>query len=553
MSALLKHPLTPRSMAPRSTASSKTVKLAVSLALSASLLVSAAEAKTFDLQTASVQDIQDAVASGKLSYEKLVKLYLARIEAYDKKGPTLNSVITLNAKAIETAKALDAERKSKGLRSPLMGIPVLAKDNYDTADMPTSGGSWVLATSVPYEDAPSIKQLRDAGAIILAKMNMDEFAHGGVGYSSRLGQTKNPHDPRRIPNGSSGGTGAGLAAWYAPLGLGSDTGGSIRGPSSANGVVGIKPTNGLISRSGIMPCVLSFDTGGPMARTVYDAALALGVMTGVDPKDPLTSTSAGLYFKDYTTFLKKDSLKGVHIGVIRDLQGTDPEVDRVFNESLEELKKQGAILVDNLHWPAVAQQVRTTIMDPIRAEVKDNYKDYLGTLRPGFPKTITELAMKGMELKSAQGEFKPHPSVFERFKALGEREPLTSLSYTSTKNFGMPFLQGQVRGLLELNKVDVLVYPTRPKQPDMIDPNIANIVDRVNAPSFTSIANATQFPDVIVPAGVTKENMPVTISFFGPAYSEPRLLSYAYAYEQATHHRVAPATTPSLPGEKFEY
>jgi len=434
-----------------------------------------------------------------------------------------------------------------------MGIPILAKDNYDTADMPTSGGSWVLATSIPYEDAPSIKQLRDAGAIILAKMNMDEFAHGGVGYSSRLGQTKNPHDLRRIPNGSSGGTGAGLAAWYAPLGLGSDTGGSIRGPSSANGVVGIKPTNGLISRSGIMPCVLSFDTGGPMARTVYDAALALGVMTGVDPKDPLTSTSAGLYFKDYTTFLKKDSLKGVHIGVIRDLQGTDPEVDRVFNESLEELKKQGAILVDNLHWPAVAQQVRTTIMDPIRAEVKDNYKDYLGTLRPGFPKTITELAMKGMELKSAQGEFKPHPSVFERFKALGEREPLTSLSYTSTKNFGMPFLQGQVRGLLELNKVDVLVYPTRPKQPDMIDPNIANIVDRVNAPSFTSIANATQFPDVIVPAGVTKENMPVTISFFGPAYSEPRLLSYAYAYEQATHHRVAPATTPSLPGEKFEY
>jgi len=548
MSALLKQPLTPRS-----TATSKAVKLAVSLALSASLLMSAAEAKTFDLQTASVQDIQDAVASGKLTYEKLVKLYLARIEAYDKKGPTLNSVITLNAKAIETAKALDAERKSKGLRSPLMGIPVLAKDNYDTADMPTSGGSWVLATSIPYEDAPSIKQLREAGAIILAKMNMDEFAHGGVGYSSRLGQTKNPHDPRRIPNGSSGGTGAGLAAWYAPLGLGSDTGGSTRGPSSANGIVGIKPTNGLISRTGIMPCVLSFDTGGPMARTVYDAALALGVMTGVDPKDPLTSTSAGLYFKDYTPFLKKDSLKGVHIGVIRDLQGTDPEVDRVFNESLEELKKQGAILVDNLHWPAVAQQVRTVIMDPMRSEVKDNYKDYLGTLRPGFPKTITELAMKGLELTSPQGEFKPHPSVFKRFKDLGEREPLTSLSYTSTKNFGMPFLQGQVRGLLELNKVDVLVYPTRPKQPDMIDPNIANIVERVSAPSFTSIANATQFPDVIVPAGVTKENMPVTISFFGPAYSEPRLLSYAYAYEQATHHRVAPATTPSLPGEKFEY
>ncbi len=512
-----------------------------------------AQAKTFDLQTASVQDIQAAVASGKLSYEKLVNLYLARIEAYDKQGPALNSVITLNSKAIETARALDAERKSKGLRSPLMGIPILAKDNYDTADMPTSGGSWVLAKSVPYEDAPSIKQLRDAGAIILAKVNMDEFAHGGVGFSSRLGQTKNPHDLKRIPNGSSGGTGAGLAAWYAPLGLGSDTGGSIRGPSSANGVVGIKPTNGLISRTGIMPCVLSFDTGGPMARTVYDAALALGFMTGVDYRDPLTSTSEGLYYKDYTQFLKKDALKGVRIGVIRDLQGTDAEVDRVFNESLEELKKQGAILVDNLHWPAIAMQVRTTISEPVRAEVKDNYLNYLGTLRPGFPKTITELALKGMELTSAQGEFKPHPSVFQRFKALGEQPALTALSYTSAKNFGMPFIQGQVRGLLENNKVAALVYPTRPKQPDLIDPNTPNIVERVSAPSFTSIANVTQFPDVIVPAGVTKDNMPVTISFFGVAYSEPKLLSYAYSYEQATQHRVAPATTPSLPGEKFEY
>lgn len=530
-------------------ASSRTLAMAVGLALVGPM----AHAKTFDLQTASVQDIQDAVASGKLSYEKLVKLYLARIEAYDKKGPSINSVITLNAKAIETAKALDAERKTKGLRSPLMGIPVLAKDNYDTADMPTSGGSWVLANSVPYEDAPSIKQLRDAGAIILAKVNMDEFAHGGVGFSSRLGQTRNPHDLNRIPNGSSGGTGAGLAAWYAPLGLGSDTGGSIRGPSSANGVVGIKPTNGLISRTGIMPCVLSFDTGGPMARTVYDAALALGFMTGVDYRDPLTSTSEGLYFKDYTQFLKKDALKGVRIGVIRDLQGTDPEVDRVFNQSLEELKKQGAILVDNLHWPAIAMQVRATISEPVRAEVKENYKDYLGTLRPGFPKTITELALKGMELTNPQGEFKPHPSVFQRFKTLGEREPLTSLSYTSAKNFGMPFIQGQVRGLLESAKVEALVYPTRPKQPDVIDPNMANIVDRVNAPSFTSIANVTQFPDVIVPAGITKDNMPVTISFFGVAYSEPKLLSFAYAYEQANPHRVAPNSTPSLPGEKFEY
>lgn len=526
---------------------------AIGLSLVTLAFAPLANAKTFDLQTASIQDIQAAVASGKLSYEKLVKLYLARIDAYDKKGPKLNSVITLNSKAIETARALDAERKAKGLRSPLMGIPVLAKDNYDTADMPTSGGNFSLAESIPYADAPSIKQLRDAGAIIIAKVNMDEFAHGGIGYSSRLGQTLNPHDPRRHPAGSSGGTGAGLAAWFAPLGLGSDTGGSIRGPSSANGVVGIKPTNGLISRTGIMPCVLSFDTGGPMARTVYDAALALGFMTGVDPKDPLTSTSAGLGYKDYTQFLKKDALKGVRVGVIRNLAGTDPEVDRVFNESLEELKKLGAVLVDPVIYPAAVMNNRASVMDPIRAEVKDNYVAYLGSLKPGFPKTVTELAEQGAKLTAPKGEFQPHPSVFTRFKALGEREPLTSITYTSAKHYGMPAVKGAVLGLMEEKQVEVFVYPTRAKQPELIDANTPNIVDRVSAPSLTSIANVTQFPDVIVPAGLTNEKMPVTISFFGPAYSEPKLLSYAYSYEQATKHIVAPATTPSLPGEKFEY
>lgn len=514
-----------------------------------------ADATTFTLETAGIEDIQAAVDAGALSYEKLTQLYLARIAAYDKKGPSLNTVITLNKKALETARALDQEFKAKGRRSPLHGIPILAKDNYDTADMPTSGGTFVLANSIPLRDAPSIKQLRDAGAIILAKVNMDEFAHGGVGYSSRLGQTRNAHDPRRIPAGSSGGTGSGLAAWFAPLGLGSDTGGSIRGPSSANGVVGIKPTNGLVSRTGIMPCVLSFDTGGPMARSVYDVALALGYMTGVDPQDPLTANSAGLFYKDYTQFLKKDALKGVRLGVIRDYKGTDPEVDRVFDAALEELKAQGATLVDPVTFPAIALNNRANVMEPMRAEVKDNYVDYLGTLRPGFPKTVTELAEQGMKLTAPRGEFQPHPSVFTRFKALGERPPITSLSYTSAKLHGMEAVQGAVLGLLEEKQLDALVYPTRSRQPEMINPEIAKIVDRqpLSPPSLTSIANVTQFPDVIVPAGLTREKMPVTISFLGPAYSEPKLLGYAYSYEQATHHRVSPSTTPALSGERFEY
>jgi amidase len=529
------------------------MKLKKLIALCAALLlVAQVDAATFNLESAGVQDIQAAVDAGALTYEKLVSLYIARINAYDQKGPQLNSVITLNPKALETARALDAEYKAKGRRSPLHGIPVLAKDNYDTADMPTSGGTFLLANSVPYQDAPTIKQLREAGAIILAKVNMDEFAHGGIGFSSRLGQTHNPHDPRRHPAGSSGGTGAGLAAWFAPLGLGSDTGGSIRGPSSANGIVGIKPTNGLVTRTGIMPCVLTFDTGGPMARTVYDAALALGFLTGVDPKDPLTSTSAGLYYKDYTQFLKKDSLQGVRLGVVRDYAGTDAEVDRVFNESLEELKKLGAVLVD-FNYPAAVLQSRASVMEPIRAEVKDNYLAYLSTLRPGFPKTVTEIGEQGLKLTQPKGQFQPHPSVFTRFKALGERPPITALSYTSAKQYGMPAVRGAVLGVLEEKQLDAIVYPTRSRRPEIIDPETPKIVDRPSAPSLTSIANITQFPDVIVPAGVTSDKMPVTISFFGPAYSEPRLLAYAYTYEQATHHRVSPSTTPGLPGERFEY
>jgi len=522
------------------------------LALCACLHLSA---RTFDLETASIGDIQDAVSSGALTYEKLMTLYLARIEAYDKKGPALNTVITLNPNALAEARALDAERKAKGPRGPLHGIPVLVKDNYDTYDLPTSGGCWVLAESVPYADAPMIKSLRDAGAIMIAKVNLDEFAHGGIGFSSRGGQTLNPHDPRRHPAGSSGGTGSGLAAWFSPLGLGTDTGGSIRGPSSANGVVGIKPTNGLLSRTGIMPCTLSFDTGGPMARTVYDVALSLGFMTGYDPKDPLTSTSLGLSHTDYTKFLKKDALKGARIGVIRDYTGTDPEVDRVFNASLTELKSLGAVIIDDLRYPTMVIENRATVMDPMRAaEVRQNYADYLGTLRPGFPKTIGELAAKGFTLTQANGKFVPHPSVYTRFKGFSEGPyDVTSLSYLGPKIHGMAAVSDAVLGIFEQHKLDVIVYPTRSRQPEIIDPNVANVVDRARAPSLTSIANVTQFPDVIVPAGLTNEKMPVTISFFGPAYSEPKLLAYAYAYEQATHHLVSPGTTPALPGEKFDY
>src|SRR5438034_4269860 len=270
--------------------------------------------KTIELDSATIADINAAFDAGTLTAEKLVQMCLARIAAFDRKGPALHAVIALNPKALDVARALDAERKAKGRRSPLHGIPVVLKDNYDTFDLPTTGGSVLLEGSIPSKDAFVVKKLRDAGAIILAKVNMSEFASAGA-YSSLGGQSLNPHDLTRSPSGSSGGTGVAIAAAYAPLGMGTDTGGSIRGPSTSNGIVGLKPTHGLLSRSGIIPLALSFDTGGPMARSVTDVAIALGVMTGVDAADTATSKSDGKFETDYAKYLLADALNGARIGI----------------------------------------------------------------------------------------------------------------------------------------------------------------------------------------------------------------------------------------------
>src|SRR5881409_3366048 len=311
--------------------------------------ICAASAKDIDLDRATIADLNAAFNAGTLTSEKLVQLCIARIQAYDREGPSLPAVMTLNSKAIETARALDAERKAKGPRSPLHGIPVVLKDNYDTFDMPTTGGSILLEGSIPSKDAFVVKKLRDAGAIILAKLNMSEFASGGT-YSSLGGQSLNPHDLSRGPSGSSGGTGVAVAAAYAPIGMGTDTGGSIRGTSTSNGIVGLKPTHGLLSRSGIIPLALSFDTGGPMARSVYDVAVALGVMTGVDAADAATKKSEGVLRTNYTKELRADALNGARIGVARDFLGSDADVDWVVESALEAMRKAGATVVD-VHYP----------------------------------------------------------------------------------------------------------------------------------------------------------------------------------------------------------
>ena len=250
-------------------------------------------AQTIEFDALTVAEINVAFDSGKLTSEQLVQLCLARIKAYDRQGPSLRAIIALNPKAVETARALDVERQAKGRRSPMHGIPVVLKDNYDTFDLPTTGGSVLLEGSMPPDDAFMVRKLREAGAIILAKVNMSEFASAAA-MSSIIGQSLNPHDLTRSPSGSSGGTGVAIAAAYAPIGLGTDTGGSIRGPANSNGVAALKPTHGLLSRDGIIPLALSFDTGGPFARNVADLAVALGVMTGVDSADAATKKSEGI-------------------------------------------------------------------------------------------------------------------------------------------------------------------------------------------------------------------------------------------------------------------
>ena len=303
------------------------------------------QAQAVDVTTATIEDLNRAFDAGTLTAEELVERYLARIAAYDDAGPALNAVMALNPEARARARALDTERAAGGPRSPLHGIPFVLKDNLDTADLPTTAGSVLLAGSVPPDDAFLVRKLRAAGAIVLAKVNMSEFASGGA-MSSLGGRTRNPHDLVRTPSGSSGGTGAAIAAAYAQVGLGTDTGGSVRGPSTANGIAGLKPTYGLLSRDGIVPLALSFDTAGPMARHVYDVAAALGVMTGVDPADDATAASAGRFETDYTRFLDPDALRGARIGIARDFLGQDPEVDWIVEASLAVMRDAGATVVD---------------------------------------------------------------------------------------------------------------------------------------------------------------------------------------------------------------
>jgi len=491
----------------------------------------------FKLEEATIAHVHRAFKSGELTAKKLVEMYLKRFEAYDQKGPKLNAVITVNPRALEETAALDAKFKKSGPVGPLHGIPVLLKDNVNTKDMPTTGGSRSLEGYIPPTDAFITKKLRDAGAILLAKVNLHEFAVWGESVSSILGQTLNPYDLTRTPGGSSGGTGAALAANFGILGIGTDTVNSIRSPASACSLAGIRPTIGLVSRGGIIPYSLTQDAAGPMARTVTDAAKMLNVLAGYDPGDMATAWSVGRIEKDYAKHLKKEGLKGRRIGILRSYFGTQPvhqEVNAVSNRAIEDCKKMGAALIE-LDTPDLDSGQIVSEMSVHLYDLRPDLDSYLGDPKAGTP-------VKSLKQIIASGKY--HPGIEKNIKEAMTLERDAGYYERLAKRTK---LQDRVMAIMAGQKLDALVFPHQ-KRP--VVPVGESQVERNG-----SLGAVTGFPSIVAPGGFTKPTetakigVPVGVEFLGRPWTEGLLIEIGYAYEQGTKHRRPPATTPKLAGE----
>ncbi len=494
---------------------------------------------------ATLEDLNAAFDSGALTSERLIEMSLARIQAYDQAGPELHAVLWLNENALARARELDAERERGGPRSLLHGIPVVLKDNIDTGDMPTTGGSALLAGAIPPDDAFIVAKLRDAGAIILAKTALSELASGGILSSLGTFFPKNPHDPSRTPSGSSTGAGIAVAASFAQLGVGTDTGGSIRGPSADNGIVGLRPTHGLLSHDGIIPLAITLDMAGPMGRHVYDVAAMLGVMTGVDPADPTTRKSEGRFESDYTRFLDAGALEGARIGVARDLMGDDDAVTWVIESGLGTMRAQGATVVDVRFPPwllAVKDDWYATVRHP---EFRSQIANYLASLGPEYPKTLKEMIERSDRIVAPMPDgSRPNPVRWNLFRREEASGALTDHEYVAMREHGFPMVQAVVRGMLDAQALDAIVYPT-----SNTPPTARSAVNHFGGMVGTNIASLAGLPDLIVPAGFTPRGLPVGISFLGRAFDEAGLFALGYAFEQATRARRDPVHAPPLPGE----
>lgn len=498
---------------------------------------SAHAARPFVLEEATVASIHAAYKDGSLTATNLVQRYLARIAAYDQQGPSLRALITINPNALTEAAALDAEYKAKkGQVGPLHGIPVLLKDNFNTKDMPTSGGNVAMKNSQPAADAFTVDRMRRAGAIILGKTNLQEFARGGVSISSLGGQVLNPYDLTRTPGGSSGGTGAALAANFAVLGTGSDTGQSIRSPASANSLVGVRPTRGLVSRAGVMPNSFTQDEVGPITRTVKDAAILLDVMAGYDPKDPITALGVGKAPASYAKALDAKALRGARIGVMTNLYGKDArhaEVNRVLENVIRTMEGQGATVV-RFEVPGYEQLAGTVGTD--RFEARAAFDQYFAELGPNQPVTSFRQLV---DSRTAS------PDIQKTMEAeIAIEDGMNSAQYRE-RTMNREKLRILVAKAMADNNVDAILYPLQrvpvapAGQPDQPERNGV-------------LSHGTGFPAVTFPGGFSSPTatapigVPVGAELLGLDYGEAKLLSYAYAYEQVAKPRKPPVSTPAL-------
>ncbi len=513
---------------------------------------SPAEVAPFELDEITIQELQDGMKSGRFTARSLVERYTTRISEIDKEidkpeggkhGPALNSIIELNPDALSMAEALDQEHKAKGPRGPLHGVPVLIKDNIATSDrMMTTAGSLALVGSKPPKDSFVAQRLRAAGAVILGKTNLSEWAnirssHSTSGWSGRGGLTKNPYALDRNPCGSSSGTGAGISANLAAVGIGTETDGSIVCPSSSNGLAGIKPTVGLVSRGGIIPISHSQDGAGPMCRTVRDAAILLSALTGVDPDDAATAASAGKSQTDYAQYCDPNGLKGARIGVARKYFGFNDAVDALMEQALDLMRKQGATLVDPADIETLGKFDDSELL-VFMYELKADLNAYLARLGPGAPvRTLQDIIAFNEANRQKEMPYFGQ-DLFVKAEAKG---PLTEKAYLDAlaKNHQLARTEG-IDALMDKHQLDAIVAPTG---------GPAWLTDLINgdhvAGGSSNAAAVAGYPNINVTAG-SIFGLPVGISFFGRAWSEPTLIKLAYSFEQASKARQAPRFLASI-------
>ncbi|MEX1257651.1 MAG: amidase family protein [Gemmatimonadota bacterium] len=473
----------------------------------------------------SITELQEAMEEGRTTAVALVDAYLARVEAYDRAGPELRALISLNPRAREEAEALDGERAESGPRGPLHGIPIVLKDNFGTADQPTTAGSVSLEGMVPPEDATVVRMLREAGAVILGKTNLHEFAFGYTSISSLGGQTRNPYDPSRNPGGSSGGTGAAVSASFAAIGYGTDTCGSIRVPAAFNGLFGIRPTKGLASVQGLVPLSHTQDTPGPLARTVEDLAIGLAAIAGPDPNDPATMVPRPSLVEGFQDALRADALRGARIGVLGSYFGAgeaEAEVSAVVRSALARMEEGGAEIVEVVI-PGLDTLLAGTSV--ITQEFREDLRAYLSAI-PGAPVgSLEEIIAGGLHDPAVEGVLRtssategPDSDGYRR--ALGRRDRVREV----------------VIAFLDDQGLDAIAYPSARREPAPVGESQGGINCQLSA--------ATGLPALVAPAALTASGLPVGIELLGRPFDEGRLIGLAYAYERLVNPRVPPPTTP---------